>query len=145
MCLCPEYSVSFSRYNRHPLVSDRSGQIQIEEGSKAPSRPPYRLGPAEQNELEARVKDILAQGFIRPSSSPYGAPILFVPEKDGKWRMCINYRALNKQTIKDRFPLPRIDSLLDRLNGAKDFSKLDLASGYHQIGVENGSIEKTAF
>ena len=82
------------------------------------------------------MKDLLAQGFIRPSNSPYGAPILFVPKKDGRWRMCIDYRALNKQTIKDVFPLPRIDSLLERLGQARVFSKLDLASGYHQIEVK---------
>ena len=70
---------------------------------------------------------------------------MFFPKKDGRWKICVDYRSLNKQTLKDRFPLPRIDSLLDRLNGAKVFSKLDLASGYHQIGVEKKSIEKTAF
>ena len=110
-----------------------------------PSRPPYRLGPAEQDEMEEQVKDLLAQGFIRPSASPYGAPILFVPKKDGRWRMCIDYRALNKQTVKDQFPLPRIDSLLERLGQATVFTKLDLASGYHQIAMEETSIQKTAF
>ena len=120
-------------------------QIEIEPGSKPPYRPPYRLGPAEQDELEEQIKDLLAQGFIRPSCSPYGAPVLFVPKKDGRWRMCIDYRALNKQTIKDRYPLPRIDLLLDRLGQAKVFSKLDLAQGYHQIAMTEDSIEKTAF
>ena len=91
------------------------------------------------------MKDLLAQGFIRPSASPYGAPILFVPKKDGRWRMCIDYRALNKQTVKDQFPLPRIDSLLERLGQATVFTKLDLASGYHQIAMEETSIQKTAF
>ena len=86
------------------------------------------------------MKDLLAQGFIRPSASPYGAPILFVPKKDGRWRMCIDYRALNKQTVKDQFPLPRIDSLLERLGQATVFTKLDLASGYHQIAMEESSI-----
>ena len=128
-----------------PPKRDIEHNIQIEEGSKPPSRPPYKLGPAEQDELEEQVRDLLAQGFIRPSSSPYGAPILFVPKKDGRWRMCIDYRALNKQTIKDRFPLPRIDTLLDRLGRAKVFSKLDLAYGYHQISMAEISIEKTAF
>ena len=80
-----------------------------------PSRPPYRLGPTEQDEMEEQVKPLLVQGFIRPNASPYSAPTLFVPKKDGKWRMCIGYRALNKYTMKDQFPLPRIDSLLERL------------------------------
>ena len=120
-------------------------EIKITPGSEPPNRPPYRLGPAEQDELEIQIKDLLAQGFIRPSSSPYGAPVLFVPKKDGRWRMCVDYHALNKQTIKDKFPLPRIDGLLDRLGGSRVFSKLDLASGYHQIGMEETSIEKTAF
>ena len=128
-----------------PIKRDIEHEIKVESGSKPPNRPPYRLGPAEQDELEIQIKDLLAQGFIRPSSSPYGAPVLFVPKKDGRWRMCVDYRALNKQTIKDKFPLPRIDSLLDRLGGATVFSKLDLASGYHQIGMEESSVEKTAF
>ena len=128
-----------------PPKRDIVHEIRTEEGAKPPSRPPYRLGPAEQDEMEEQVKDLLAQGFIRPSASPYGAPILFVPKKDGRWRMCIDYRALNKQTVKDQFPLPRIDSLLERLGQATVFTKLDLASGYHQIAMEETSIQKTAF
>ena len=89
---------------------------------------------------------MLAQGHIRPSPSPYGAPILFVPKKDGRWRMCIDYRALKKQTIlRDCYPLPRIDDLLDRLGRAKHFSTVDLASGYHQIAVKEADIPKTTF
>ena len=114
-------------------------EIKIEPGSKPPYRPPYRLGPAEQDELEEQVKYLLDQGFIRPSCSPYGAPVLFVPKKDGRWRMCIDYRALNKQIIKDRYPL------LDRLVQARVFTKLDLAQGYHQIAMAEDSVEKTAF
>ena len=102
--------------------------IKIEPGSKPSYQPPYWLGPAEQDELEEQILGLLAQGFIRPSCSPYGAPVLFVPKKDGQWRMCVDYRALNKQTIKDRYPLPRIDLLLDRLGQARVFSKLDLES-----------------
>ena len=128
-----------------PPKRDIVHEIRTEEGAKPPSQPPYRLGPAEQDEMEEQVKDLLAQGFIRPSASPYGAPILFVPKKDGRWRMCIDYRALNKQNVKDQFPLPHIDSLLERLGQAKVFTKLDLASGYHQIAMEETSIQKTAF
>ena len=129
----------------HPPKRDIVHEIRTEEGAKPPSRPPYRLSPSEQDEMEEQVKDLLAQGFIRPSASPYSAPILFVPKKDGKWCMCIDYRALNKQTVKDQFPLPRIDSLLERLGRAKVFMKLDLASGYHQIAMEETSIQKAAF
>ena len=128
-----------------PPKRDIVHEIRTDEGAKPPSRPPYRLSPSEQDEMEEQVKDLLAQGFIRPSASPYGAPILFVPKKDGRWHMCIDYRALNKQTVKDQFPLPRIDSLLERLGQAKVFTKLDLASGYHQIAMEETSIQKTAF
>ena len=128
-----------------PPKRDIVHEIRTEEGAKPPIWPPYRLRPAEQDEMEEQVKDLLAQGFIRPSASPYGAPILFVPKKDGRWQMCIDYRALNKQTVRDQFPLPRIDSLLERLGQAKIFTKLDLASGYHQIAMEETSIQKIAF
>ena len=120
-------------------------EINMEEGSTPPNRPPYRLSPKEHEELQAQIDDLLAQGHIRPSSSPYGAPVLFVPKKDGRWRMCVDYRALNRQTVKDRYPLPRIDDLLDRLGKARHFTTLDLATGYHQIAVKEADIPKTAF
>ena len=120
-------------------------EIKMEEGATPPSKPPYRLSPKEHDELQAQIDDLLAQGHIRPSTSPYGAPVLFVPKKDGRWRMCVDYRALNRQTIRDQYPLPCIDDLLDRLGRAKHFSTLDLASGYHQIAVRAADIPKTAF
>ena len=119
--------------------------IETDPEAQPPNRAPYRLGPAEQDDLEAQIRDLVAHGFIRPSASLYDAPVLFVPKKDGRWRMCIDYRALNKQTVKDWFPLPRIDSLMKRLGQACVFSKLDLASGYHQIVVKEEHIQKTAF
>ena len=119
--------------------------IEVQPGSEPTYCTPYRLRPAEQDELEEQVRDLLAQGFICPSQSPYGAPVLFAPKKDGRWRMCTDYRALNRQTIKDRYPLPRIDTLMDRLGKAKIFTKLDLASGYHQIAMEGDSIYCTTF
>ena len=128
-----------------PPKRDIVHEIRTEEGAKPPSQPPYRLGLAKQDKMEEQVKGLLAQGFIWPSASPYGAPILFIPKKDGRWRMCIDYRALNKQTVQDQFPLPRIDSLLERLGQATVFTKLELASGYHQIVMEETSIQKTAF
>ena len=120
-------------------------EIKMKEDAVPPSKPPYRLSPKEHDELQAQIDELLAQGHIRPSTSPYGAPVLFVPKKDGRWRMCMDYRALNKQTIRDQYPLPRIDDLLDRLGQAKHFSTLDLASGYHQIAVKASDIPKTAF
>ena len=95
------------------------------------SIPPYRMAPAELKELKEQLKDLLEKGFIRPSISPWGAPVLFVRKKDGSLRMCIDYRQLNKVTVKNRYPLPRIDDLFDQLQGANYFSKIDLRSGYH--------------
>ena len=91
----------------------------------------YRLSPSEKSELENQLADLLKRGHIRPSVSPFGSPILFVKKKDGSQRMVIDYRILNKLTVKNRYPLPRIDDLLDRLHGAKYFSSIDLMSGYH--------------
>ncbi|GJT52109.1 putative reverse transcriptase domain-containing protein [Tanacetum coccineum] len=96
-------------------------------------------------ELSNQLKELQEKGFIRPSSSPWGAPILFVKKKDGSFRMCIDYRELNKLTIKNRYPLPRIDDLFDQLQGSQYFSKIDLRSGYHQLRVCEEDIPKTAF
>ncbi|WMV25807.1 hypothetical protein MTR67_019192 [Solanum verrucosum] len=92
-----------------------------------------------------KLKDLLDKGFIRPSISPWGAPVLFVKKKDGSLRMCIDYRQLNKVTIKNKYPIPRIDDLFDQLQGASHFSKIDLRSGYHQLRVRDSDIPKTAF
>ncbi|GJX51412.1 putative reverse transcriptase domain-containing protein [Tanacetum coccineum] len=96
-------------------------------------------------ELSAQLQELQDKGFIRPSHSPWGAPVLFVKKKDGALRMCIDYRELNKLTIKNRYPLPRIDDLFDQLQGARYFSKVDLRSGYHQLRVHEDDIPKTAF
>ncbi|KAH0711565.1 hypothetical protein KY289_007524 [Solanum tuberosum] len=109
------------------------------------SIPPYRMAPAELKELKEQLRDLLDKGFIRPSVSPWGAPVLFVRKKDGSLRMCIDYRQLNKVTIKNKYPLPRIDDLFDQLQGATCFSKIDLRSGYHQLRVRECDIPKTAF
>jgi hypothetical protein len=119
--------------------------IETEPNHQPPFRPIIRLPAPDQDECNSQVKGLLEKGFIRPSQSPYGAPVLFAKKKDGTLRMCVDYRALNKITIKNRYPLPRIDELLDRLDGATVFSKLDLMSGYHQIRIEEESIPKTAF
>lgn len=120
-------------------------RIEVVPGSEPPNRAVYRMAQDELAELKKQLTGLLAQGFIRPSVSPYGAPVLFVKKKDGSMRMCVDYRALNKITVKNRYPLPRIDDLLDRLCGAKVFSKIDLASGYHQVRIAPEDVHKTAF
>ncbi|GJR41774.1 putative reverse transcriptase domain-containing protein [Tanacetum coccineum] len=109
------------------------------------ARAPYRLAPSEMKELSEQLKELSDKGFIRPSSSPWGAPVLFVKKKDGSFRMCIDYRELNKLTVKNRYPLPRIDDLFDQLQGSSVYSKIDLRSGYHQLRVREEDIPKTAF
>ncbi|KAK4388583.1 Retrovirus-related Pol polyprotein from transposon.6 [Sesamum angolense] len=106
---------------------------------------PYRMAPLELKELKKQLEELLDKGFIRPSISRWGAPVLFVKKKDWSMRLCVDYRQLNRITIKNKYPLPRIDDLLDQLKGATVFSKIDLRSGYRQLRVEEGSIPKTAF
>ncbi|KAG7594042.1 Zinc finger CCHC-type [Arabidopsis thaliana x Arabidopsis arenosa] len=129
------------------LPPDRSDPftIELEPGTTPISKAPYRMAPAEMAELKKQLEELLDKGFIRPSSSPWGAPVLFVKKKDGSFRLCIDYRGLNKVTVKNKYPLPRIDELLDQLRGARWFSKIDLASGYHQIPIEPSDVRKTAF
>ena len=103
------------------------------------------MGAAQLEELRTQLADLTNRGFIRPSSSPYGAPVLFVRKKDGSMRMCIDYRGLNAVSVKNAYPLPRIDQLLDQLHGATVLSKLDLQMGYNQVRIEPEDIPKTAF
>ncbi|GJX47866.1 putative reverse transcriptase domain-containing protein [Tanacetum coccineum] len=120
-------------------------QIDLVPGAAPVARAPYRLAPSEMKELSEQLKELSDKGFIRPSSSPWGAPVLFVKKKDGSFRMCIDYRELNKLTVKNRYPLPRIDDLFDQLQGSSVYSKIDLRSGYHQLRVRKEDIPKTAF
>ncbi|KAL0539828.1 hypothetical protein IC582_024049 [Cucumis melo] len=119
--------------------------IELEPGTVPISRAPYRMAPAELKELKVQLQELLDKGFIRPSVSPWGALVLFVKKKDGSMRLCIDYRELNKVTVKNRYPLPRIDNLFDQLQGATVFSKIDLRSGYHQLRIKDGDVPKTAF
>jgi len=119
--------------------------IKLEKDSKPKMGPIYKLSRKELDEMKRQIEDALRNGFIRPSISPWGSPVLFTPKKDGGLRMCIDYRALNKQTIKNQVPLPRIDEVWDQVGGAKYFSSIDLRSGYHQIRLRDSDIEKTAF
>ncbi|GKG06373.1 hypothetical protein Tco_0326459, partial [Tanacetum coccineum] len=102
-------------------------------GAAPVARTPYRLAPSEMKELSGQLQELSEKSFIRPSSSPWGAPVLFVKKKDGSFQMCIDYRELNKLTIKNRYPLPKIDDLFDQLQGSSVYSKIDLRSGYHQL------------
>ncbi|GJR01513.1 putative reverse transcriptase domain-containing protein, partial [Tanacetum coccineum] len=119
--------------------------IDLVPGATLVAKSPYRLAPSEMQELFGQLQELQDKGFIRPIHSPSGAPVLFVKKKDGSFRMCIDYRELNKITIKTRYPLPRIDDLFDQLQGACYFSKVDLRSGYHQLRVHEDDIPKTAF
>ena len=129
------------------MPSDRDIEFIIELLPRtAPiAKRPYRMGVNELEELKKQLKELQEKGFIRPSSSPWGAPVIFVDKKDGSQRMCVDYRSLNEVTIKNKYPLPRIDDLFDQLRGAYVFSKIDLRSGYHQLKIRNSDIPKTTF
>ncbi|GJU26278.1 putative reverse transcriptase domain-containing protein [Tanacetum coccineum] len=120
-------------------------QIDLIPGAAPVARAPYRLAPSEMKELSEQLQELSDKGYIRPSFSHWGAPVLFVKKKDGSFRMCIDYRELNKLTVKNRYPLPRIDDLFDQLQGSSIYSKIDLRSGYHQLRVREQDIPKTAF
>ena len=145
--LLKEYNDVFPEKLPLDLPPKRSVDHAIETipGSEPPSRPPYRLPPAQLEVMRRNIDELLKAGLIRPSVSPYGSPVLFVKKKDGSLRMCIDYRALNNITIKNAAPLPRIDDILDQLKGSKYFSIIDLRSAYHQIRLREEDIPKSAF
>ncbi|GJS75444.1 putative reverse transcriptase domain-containing protein [Tanacetum coccineum] len=128
-----------------PPVREIELRIDLIPGALPVVKSPYRLAHSEMNELSNQLKELQEKGFIRPSHSPWGAHVLFVKKKDDAMRMCIDYRELNKLTIKNRYPLPIIDDLFDQLQGACCFSKIDLRLGYHQLRVHEADIPKTAF
>jgi hypothetical protein len=119
--------------------------IELQPGTAPISKRPYRMPPNELAELKIQLQDLLDKGFIHPSASPWGCPALFVKKKDNSLRLCVDYRSLNVVTIKNKYPLPRIDILFDQLAGAKIFSKIDRRFGYHQIKIRSSNIPKTAF
>ncbi|GKU99858.1 hypothetical protein SLEP1_g12641 [Rubroshorea leprosula] len=129
------------------LPPDREVEFAIDlvPGTGPVSKAPYCMAPTELKELKIQLEELLEKGFIRPSVSPWGAPVLFVKKKDGSMRLCIDYRELNKVTVKNRYPLPRIDDLFDQLKGAQVFSKIDLQYGYHQVKIKPDDVPKTAF
>ncbi|GJZ37622.1 putative reverse transcriptase domain-containing protein [Tanacetum coccineum] len=128
-----------------PQVRQVEFQIDLIPGAAPVARAPYRLAPSEMQELSDQLQELADRGFIRPSTSPWGALVLFVKKKDESFRMCIDYRELNKLTVKNRYPLPKIDDLFDQLQGSSAYLKIDLRSGYHQLRVRDEDIPKTAF
>jgi hypothetical protein len=135
----------WKRYSGLPLRRDIDFSIELAPGAVPVSKTPYQMSTPELVELKLQLKEMMDKGYIRPSVSPWGAPVLFVKKKDGTLRLCIDYRQLNKVTIKNKYPLPKIDDLFDQLGGASIFSKIDLRSGYHQVRIKGEDIHKTSF
>lgn len=119
--------------------------VDLHPGSKPQSKAPYRMETIELYELKIQLQELLDKGLIKPSVSPWGALVIFIKKKDDALHLCIDYRILNKVTIKNRYPLPRIDELFDQMKGATIFSKIDLRSGYHQLRIKDEDIHKTTF
>ncbi len=127
-----------------PLKKRIDHVIEVMPGVAPPAKAPYRISHEELKELKVQLEKLFTKGYIKPSKSPYGAPILFVHKKDEMLRMCMDYKALNKVTVKNRYPLPRIDDLFDRISRVQVFSRIDLRSGYYQIRFAKGDEKKTA-
>ncbi len=140
-----EYSDVFAEISELPPERSIVHTIPLVPGAQPPAPRMYRMSPAELAEVKRQVADLLRKGFIEPSSSPFGAPVLFVQKKDGTLRMVVDYRQLNKITVKNKWPLPRIEDQFDSMKGAKVFSSLDLQSGYHQLRIQPEDVPKTAF
>ena len=140
-----EYSDVFQEIPGLPPSREIDFVIDLLPDTRPIARAPYRMAPTEMRELRDQIEQLLGQGFIRRSTSPWGAPVLFVKKRDGSLRLCVDYRELNKVTIRNKYPLPRIDDLFYQLRGATFFSKIDLRSGYHQLRIREQDVSKTAF
>ncbi|KAL1223554.1 putative mitochondrial protein [Cardamine amara subsp. amara] len=128
-----------------PFREGFNHNISLEVGSNPVNLRPYRYSSLQKDIIDNTIKDMVSHGLIQHSSSPYASPVVLVKKKDGSWRLCVDYRGLNKQTIKDKYPIPLLEDLLDELDGAKYFSKLDLRAGFHQLRMSPEDVYKTAF
>ena len=141
-----DYSNVFSEeLSRLPTQREIEFVIDVVPGATPTSITLYRMVPVELKELKLQLQELLKKGFIRPSVSPWGAPMLFLKKKDNTLRLCVDYRQLNKMTLKNKYLLPRIDDLFDQLKGASVFLKINLCSGYHQLRIKDVDVNKTAF
>lgn len=128
-----------------PFRKNHNHKIVLKEGAEPVNQRPYRYAVYQKDEVDKMVKELLQAGTVQPSSSPYASPVVLVKKKDSTWRLCVDYRRLNNMTIKDRFPIPLIDDLMDELGGSSVYSKIDLRAGYHQLRMEESDVHKTAF
>ena len=140
-----EFGSLFQEPQGLPSAKTHDHRINLEPGMHLVVVRPYQYPLAQKDETERQCKDMLERGIIRPSQSPYSSPVLLITKADNTWRFCVHYRALNYKIIKDKFPIPMIDELLEELHGAIYFTKLDLRLGYHQIRMYPADVEKTAF
>jgi hypothetical protein len=143
--LLHRYSSIFSIPHGLPPNRPHDHHIHLQPDTKPINIKPYCYPHFQKEAMTSMIAEMLKDDIIRPSTSPYSSPVLLVKKKDGSWRFCVDYRALNAITVRDRFPIPTIDELLDELKGAQFFSKIDLRSGYNQIRLAEQDIPKTGF